>query len=189
MSQWRKFETHPYLEAVENLTWSKRSDLHLFLFKRKCCACQDELWSCATLALDVGLLVGQLRLAKNLAGIVEWSGRNFPSWHSFSDIWNHFQMPTRRWKESFFRFFCWDVYINCYKLVHTYTDTYHIPDIPVPTKGTWACPLILQELQENKWRNLLPGAWAGSDCLQWILLKVTFAGRGKTPHAAKILPD
>ena len=90
----------------------------------------------------------------------------------------------RRWKDADFRFFFWRC-INLYILIHTYTDTYQIP---VPT-NTWACPLILQELQENKWRNLLPGAWAGSDCLQWILLKVTFAGRGNTPHAAKILPD
>ena len=92
----------------------------------------------------------------------------------------HFRMSTRRWKDSlFFR-----VYI-C-----TYTDTIHIPHLwPMATTGTWTCPLILQELQENKWCNLLPGAWAGSDCLQWILLKVNFAGRGKTPHAAKILPD
>ena len=47
-----------------------------------CCACRDEFGSCATLALDVG----HVRLAKNLAGIVEWSGRNCSSWHSFSDV-------------------------------------------------------------------------------------------------------
>lgn len=140
-----------------------------FLFERTCCACRDEFGSCATLALDVG----HLRLAKNLAGIVEWSGRNCASWHSFSDV----DLQVEGF--PFFR-----VYI-C-----TYTDTIHIPHLwPMATTDTWTCPLILQELQENKWCNLLPGAWAGSDCLQWILLKVNFAGRGKTPHAAKILPD
>lgn len=73
--------------------------------------------------------------------------------------------------------------------IHLYIHRYNPHTTPMATTGTWTCPLILQELQENKWCNLLPGAWAGSDCLQWMLLKVNFAGRGKTPHAAKILPD
>lgn len=89
----------------------------------------------------------------------------------------HFRMSTRRWKDSLF---------SGYTFVHTQIQSH---TTPMATTGTWTCPRILQELQENKWCNLLPGAWAGSDCLQWILLKVTFAGRGKTPHAAKILPD
>ena len=113
--QWHKFETHPKrkqptprTDIIEKDYIIVNNNLCFLMCFFLCCACRDEFGSCATLALDVG----HLRLAKNLAGIVEWSGRNCASWHSFSDVDSQVEG---------FPFFT--VYI-C-----TYTDTIHIPHL------------------------------------------------------------